>query len=234
MRIVADHSVREIPSGATGANEKDAHMVDVVPGRDFSPESYADLRLVEEGDRCPRCPGSMRFSRGIEVGHVFRLGTKYSEALSATYLDRGGKEKPVVMGCYGIGVGRTAAAAIEQHHDADGIIWPISIAPFEVCVLPVNMKNGKLVREAERAGEELAARGLEVLFDDREERPGIKFKDADLAGIPLRVTFGEKNFEAGFAEIRDRRTGKTERVGIPEVADRVCAAVEEKRKECSP
>jgi prolyl-tRNA synthetase len=234
VRILADHSVRNIPSGATGANEKDAHLVDVIPGRDFSPESYADLRLVEEGDRCPRCPGSLRFSRGIEVGHVFRLGTKYSKALSATYLDSGGKEKPVVMGCYGIGVGRTAAAAIEQHHDADGIIWPISIAPFEVCVLPVNMKNDELGKEAERVGEELSARGLEVLFDDREERPGIKFKDADLAGIPLRVTFGEKNFEAGFAEIRDRRTGKTERVEISGVVHRVCDAVEEKRKECAP
>ena len=234
VRILADHSVRKIPSGATGANEKDAHLVDVVPGRDFSPESYADLRLVEEGDRCPRCPGSLRFSRGIEVGHVFRLGTKYSKALSATYLDSGGKEKPVVMGCYGIGVGRTAAAAIEQHHDADGIIWPISISPFEVCVLPVSMKNDKLVKEAERVGEELSAGRLEVLFDDREERPGIKFKDADLVGIPLRVTFGEKNFEAGFAEIRDRRTGKTERVEISGVVDRVCAAVEEKRKECAP
>ena len=234
VRILADHSVRKIPSGATGANEKDAHLVDVVPGRDFSPESYADMRLVEEGDRCPRCPGFLRFSRGIEVGHVFRLGTKYSKALSATYLDAGGKEKPVVMGCYGIGVGRTAAAAIEQHHDADGIIWPISIAPFEVCVLPVNMKNDKLGKEAERVGEELSARGLEVLFDDREERPGIKFKDADLVGIPMRVTFGEKNFEASFAEIRDRRTGKTERVEISGVVDRVCAAVEEKRKECAP
>ncbi|MGZ8441040.1 MAG: proline--tRNA ligase [Candidatus Deferrimicrobiaceae bacterium] len=234
LRILADHSVREIPSGATGANEKDAHLVDVVPGRDFSPEGYADLRIVEEGDRCPRCPGSLRFSRGIEVGHVFRLGTKYSKALSATYLDAGGKEKPVVMGCYGIGVGRTAAAAIEQHHDADGIIWPISIAPFEVCVLPVNMKNDELGKEAERVGEELSARGLEVLFDDREERPGIKFKDADLVGIPLRVTFGEKNFEAGFAEIRDRRTGMTERVEISEVVHRVCDVVEEKRKECAP
>ena len=234
VRILADHSVRKISSGATGANEKDAHLVDVVPGRDFTPESYADLRLVEEGDRCPRCPGSLRFSRGIEVGHVFRLGTKYSKALSAAYLDAGGKERPIVMGCYGIGVGRTAAAAIEQHHDADGIIWPISIAPFEVCVLPVNMKKDELVREAERVGEELAARGLEVLYDDREERPGIKFKDADLVGIPLRITFGEKNFEAGFAEIRDRRTGETERVVISGVVDRVFAAVEEKRKECAP
>ena len=233
-RVLADQSVRGIASGATGANEKDAHLVDVVPGRDFLPESYADLRLVEEGDRCPRCSGPIRFSRGIEVGHVFRLGTKYSVALSATYLDAFGKEQPIVMGCYGIGVGRTAAAAIEQHHDDDGIVWPISIAPFEACVLPVNTKNDGLVKEAERVGEELSARGIEVLFDDRDERAGIKFKDADLVGIPLRVTFGEKNYEAGCAEIRDRKTGRTDRVEISEVVARVCTAAQEKKKECAP
>ena len=234
VRLLADHSVRRIASGATGANERDVHLVDVVPGRDFRPEAYADVRLVEEGDHCPRCPGSLRISRGIEVGHVFRLGTKYSKSLSATYLDAGGKEQWIVMGCYGIGVGRTAAAAIEQHHDQDGIRWPISIAPFEVCVLPLNMKNGGLRNEAERAAEELSGEGIEVLFDDREERPGIKFKDADLAGIPLRVTFGEKNYEAGFAEIRDRKTGETERVPLAGITRRVCAAVEGKRKECIP
>jgi prolyl-tRNA synthetase len=234
VRLLADHSVREIVSGATGANEQDAHLVDVVPGRDFRPEAYADMRLVEEGDRCPRCPGNLCSSRGIEVGHVFQLGTKYSRSLSATYLDAGGKDQLIVMGCYGIGVGRTAAAAIEQHHDQDGIRWPISIAPFEVCVLPVNMKNAGLVEKAKRVGGELSMRGIETLIDDRDERPGIKFKDADLVGIPVRVTFGEKNFEAGYAEIRDRKTGKTDRVGISAVVERVCAAVEEKRKECTP
>ncbi len=234
VRVLADHSVRGIACGATGANEKDAHLVDVVPGRDFQPEAYADLRLVEEGDRCPRCPGPLRFSRGIEVGHVFRLGTKYSKSLSATYLDAGGKERMIVMGCYGIGVGRTAAAAIEQHHDPDGIQWPVSIAPFEVCVLPVTMKNAALVKEAERVAEDLSGKGIEVLFDDRDERPGIKFKDADLVGIPLRVTFGEKNYEAGYAEIRDRKKGETVRVGISAIADRVCAELDLKRKECAP
>jgi prolyl-tRNA synthetase len=233
MRLLADHSVRGIPAGATGANEKDAHLVDVVPGRDFTPESYADLRLVAEGDRCPSCGGALRFSRGIEVGHVFRLGTKYSEALSATYLDAEGKERPIVMGCYGIGVGRTAAAAIEQHNDADGIVWPVSIAPFETVVVPVNMKQEGLVREAERISEELSAGGIDVLLDDRDERPGIKFKDADLCGIPLRVTLGEKNFAAGFAELRDRRTGETERVERSRIVETAAAAVEAMRKECS-
>jgi len=234
VRVLADYSVRGIGSGATGANDADAHLVDVVPGRDFEPEVYADLRMITEQDRCPRCGDRLRFSRGIEVGHVFRLGTKYSRALSATYLDSDGKEKTIVMGCYGIGVGRTAAAAIEQNHDEDGIIWPVSIAPFEVCVLPLNMKREELVREAERVGLELSARGIEVLFDDREERPGIKFKDADLVGIPFRVTYGEKNFQAGYAEIRDRRTGDTDRVELAELADRAEAMLERKRKECEP
>ena len=233
LRLLADHSVRTIPSGATGANERDAHLVDVVPERDFSPEAYADLRLVTEEDRCPRCGGGLRFSRGIEVGHVFRLGTKYSKALSASYLDAGGKERPVVMGCYGIGVGRTAAAAIEQHNDADGIVWPISIAPFEVSVVPVNFKHEGIARESVRVAEDLSARGIEVLLDDRDERPGIKFKDADLCGIPLRVTFGEKNFTAGFAEVRDRRAGETARVEISRLTETVRAAVEAKRKECA-
>ncbi|MCL5884589.1 MAG: proline--tRNA ligase [Deltaproteobacteria bacterium] len=234
MRVLADHAVRGIAAGATGANEKDAHLVDVVPGRDFVPEAYADLRLVAPGDRCPRCAGSLRFSRGIEVGHVFRLGTKYSKAMSATCLDREGKEQVIVMGCYGIGVGRTASAAIEQNHDADGIIWPVSIAPFEVVVIPVTMKHAGIVAAAERLGDALTDRGVEVLLDDRDERPGIKFKDADLAGIPLRVTFGEKNFDAGFAEVRDRKTGETRRVEVAGVAEAVMAALEAKRKECEP
>jgi prolyl-tRNA synthetase len=234
MRLLADHSVRAIGEGATGANEKDAHLVGVVPGRDFTPEVYADLRLVTEGDGCPRCAGELRFSRGIEVGHVFRLGTKYSQALKATYLDAGGKERVIVMGCYGIGVGRTAAAAIEQHNDPDGIVWPVSIAPFEVAVVPVNMKKEGLVRAAETLCESLTGRGIEVLLDDRDERPGIKFKDADLCGIPVRVTLGEKNFEAGYAELRDRRSTETLRVEIAAMADAVAAAVEGKRKECAP
>ncbi len=234
MRVLADISVRAIASGATGANEKDHHLVDVVPGRDFAPESYADLRLVAVGDRCPRCGNELRFSRGIEVGHVFRLGTKYSKALSAVCLDAAGREHPLVMGCYGIGVGRTAAAAIEQHNDGDGIVWPVSIAPFEVCVVPVNMKQEGLAGEAEKFAEALSEKGVEVLFDDRDERPGIKFKDADLCGIPLRATFGEKNFAAGFAELRDRKTGVTERVEIPRLLDAALAALEGKRKECAP
>jgi prolyl-tRNA synthetase len=234
VRTIADYSVRSIASGATGANEKDAHLVDVVPGRDFIPEGYADLRVVREGDRCPRCGGTLRFSRGIEVGHVFRLGTKYSEAMRAVYLDEGGKERVAVMGCFGIGVGRTAAAAIEQNHDDDGIVWPISIAPFEVAVIPVNVKQAGVVAAAERVAADLDGRGVEVFLDDREERPGIKFKDADLTGIPVRVTLGEKNVAAGFGEIRDRKTGETLRIPLAELANGAFALVERKKAECVP
>jgi prolyl-tRNA synthetase len=234
VRTIADHSVRAIAAGATGANEKDAHLVDVVPGRDFVPEAYADLRSVSGKDPCPRCGAALRFSRGIEVGHVFRLGTKYSEAMRATYLDPEGKERVMVMGCYGIGVGRTAAAAIEQNHDGDGIVWPISIAPFEVSVIPVNVKNRDVVDAAESVGNELSARGVEVLLDDREERPGIKFKDADLAGIPVRVTLGEKNVAAGFGEVRDRKSGETRRVELPSLVAETLALVTRKKAECAP
>lgn len=234
VRTIADHSVRSIASGATGANEKDVHLVDVVPGRDFVPEAYADLRVVREGDPCPRCGGTLRFSRGIEVGHVFRLGTKYSDAMRAVYLDEGGKERVAVMGCYGIGVGRTAAAAIEQNHDDDGIVWPISIAPFEVAVIPVNMKQADVAAAAERVAADLDARGVEVFLDDREERPGIKFKDADLTGIPVRITLGEKNVAAGFGEIRDRKTGETLRIPLTDLANEAFDLVERKKSECTP
>jgi prolyl-tRNA synthetase len=232
VRILADHSVAAIAAGATGANEKDFHLVDVVPGRDFQPESWADLRSAAEGDRCPRCGGELRFSRGIEVGHVFRLGTKYSEKLAANFLDAEGKEKPLVMGCYGIGVGRTAAAAIEQNHDGDGIVWPISIAPFEVYVIAVNVSHEGIAAECERLAEALTALGYEVLYDDRVERPGIKFKDADLIGVPVRIVLGEKNFAEGFAELRDRKTGETERIALAEVVGRAAALLEQKKKEC--
>ncbi len=233
VRTIADHSVRSIASGATGANERDAHLVDVVPGRDFAPEAYADLRVVREGDRCPRCDGELRLSRGIEVGHVFRLGTKYSEAMRAVCLDADGKEQVIAMGCYGIGVGRTAAASIEQNHDDDGIIWPISIAPFEVTIIPVNVKNAAVAAAAETLATDLDAAGVEVLLDDREERPGIKFKDADLVGIPVRVTLGEKNVAAGFGELRDRKTGETVRVELSMLAEAVLKMVARKKAECS-
>ncbi len=205
IRIIADHSVKGAVNGVAGANEADAHLVNVNAGRDFLP-SYADLRLARTGDGCPRCGrGSLAISRGIEVGHIFKLGVKYSTAMNATFLDEQGRVRPVIMGCYGIGIGRTAAAAIEQNHDASGIIWPKSISPFDCMVVSVNVKDSDTVKAAEAIYAELEGLGVETLLDDRDQRAGVKFKDADLIGIPVRVTIGERNLKQGLVEIKERR-----------------------------
>lgn len=205
--IVVDATVMAMYNAVAGANEADAHYVNVTPTRDFKDVTVADIRLVAGGDPCPRCGAPLRMTRGIEAGQVFTLGTKYSEALGATFLDENGKEKPLVMGCYGIGVSRTMAAAIEQSSDADGIIWPRAIAPFEVVVVPVNAKVPEQLALAEKLYREMKAAGIDVLLDDRRERAGVKFKDADLIGYPLRVTVGPKAVEEGKVEVRVRRTG---------------------------
>ena len=206
--IVVDATVMAMYNAVAGANEADVHYVNVTPTRDFKDVTVADIRLVEAGDPCPRCGSSLRMTRGIEAGQVFTLGTKYSEALGATFLDENGKEKPLVMGCYGIGVSRTMAAAIEQSNDADGIIWPRAIAPFEVVVVPVNAKVPEQFALAEKFYTEMKAAGIDVLLDDRRERAGVKFKDADLIGYPLRVTVGPKAIEEDKVEVRVRRTGE--------------------------
>ena len=207
-KIVVDATVMEMVNAVAGANEADAHYKNVTSKRDFGEPIVTDIRLVQEGDPCPRCGAPLKMTRGIEAGQVFMLGTKYSEALHATFLDESGKEKPLVMGCYGIGVGRTMAAAIEQNNDKDGIIWPKSIAPFEVVVVPVNAKVPEQLELAEKIYGELKAVGVDVLLDDRKERAGVKFKDCDLIGYPLRVTVGPKAVEEGAVELRVRRTGE--------------------------
>ena len=201
----------EMANAVAGANEPDAHYKNVTPKRDFNAAEpiVTDIRLVQEGDPCPRCGAPLKMTRGIEAGQVFMLGTKYSEALHATFLDESGKEKPLVMGCYGIGVGRTMAAAIEQNNDKDGIIWPRAIAPFEVVVVPVNAKVPEQLDLAETIYGELKAAGVDVLLDDRKERAGVKFKDCDLIGYPLRITVGPKAVEEGTIELRVRKTGET-------------------------
>ena len=208
-KIVADATVMEMVNAVAGANEADAHYKNVTPKRDFGEVIVTDIRLVQEGDPCPRCGAPLKMTRGIEAGQVFMLGTKYSEALHATFLDESGKEKPLVMGCYGIGVGRTMAAAIEQNNDKDGIIWPRAIAPFEVVVVPVNAKVPEQLELAEKIYGELKAAGVDVLLDDRKERAGVKFKDCDLIGYPLRITVGPKAVEEGTIELRVRKTGET-------------------------
>ena len=208
-KIVVDSTVMEMVNAVAGANKVDTHYKNVTPKRDFGEPIVTDIRLVQEGDPCPRCGAPLKMTRGIEAGQVFMLGTKYSEALHATFLDENGKEKPLVMGCYGIGVGRTMAAAIEQNNDKDGIIWPKAIAPFEVVVVPVNAKVPEQLEMAEKIYSELKAVGIDVLLDDRKERAGVKFKDCDLIGYPLRVTVGPKAIEEGTVELRIRKTGET-------------------------
>lgn len=206
--ILVDSTVMKMRNAVSGANEVDFHYRNVNPERDFKEARVADLRLVRDGDPCPRCGAPMKMTRGIEAGQVFTLGTKYSAAMGATFLDEQGKEKPLVMGCYGIGVGRTMAAAIEQHNDANGIIWPPSIAPFEVVVVPVQAKNAEQLRYAETIYEELKKSGVDALLDDRTERAGVKFKDCDLIGYPVRITIGPKTLEEGDIEVKVRKSGE--------------------------
>jgi prolyl-tRNA synthetase len=206
--MIADLDIQKMANFVTGANEKDAHLVNVNLMRDFEVNQFVDIRKFSPGDHCPLCGEETRMDKGIEVGHTFKLGTKYSKAMGATYLDDQGKEKEIIMGCYGIGLGRTVAAAIEQSCDQNGIMFPMPITPFQVLILPVNMKIDLLRETAEQLYQNLLAIEAEVLYDDREETPGVKFKDADLIGIPLRVTLGEKNLKRGLVEIKKRRTGE--------------------------
>jgi prolyl-tRNA synthetase len=223
-RIVADREVAAGANWVVGANEEGFHLTGVNVGRDFEPDQVADLRLVEPGDPCPRCGEAMVGRRGIEVGQVFQLGTKYSEALGARYLDETGRERPVVMGCYGIGVTRTVAAAIEQRHDANGIVWPYSIAPYHVTVVPVGVGDDPTAAAARQLYALLGRRGVEVVLDDRDERPGVKFKDADLFGFPLRVTVG-RSLGDGKVELTERATRATQLVGLEEAPDEICRRI---------
>jgi prolyl-tRNA synthetase len=220
LKKVADHSVRDIVNGVTGANEKDVHYINVNHERDYTVDLFEDIRFAVEGDPCPHCDGSLKTSRGIEVGHIFKLGTKYSDAMGATFLNENGQDETIVMGCYGIGVGRTVAAAIEQNHDERGIIWPIAIAPFQVLILLVNPNNTAIRETGDKLNKELADSGVEVMLDDRDERPGVKFFDADLIGFPFRVTIGPKALEQGFVELKERSSEKIEKLKV-EAATRI-------------
>ncbi len=206
--VVVDASVMKMHNVCCGANKEGYHFINVNPNRDFTPTYVADIRLIQEGDPCPHCGGEVSKTRGIEVGQVFKLFTKYSSALKATYLDENGKEKPMLMGCYGVGVSRTMAAAIEQNYDENGIIWPIEIAPYHVLVVPVNTKDASSMAKAEEIYSQLQKAGLEVVIDDRNERPGVKFKDADLIGYPLRLVVGPKTLAEGKLEVKLRKTGE--------------------------
>jgi len=206
--VVVDQSVMKMHNFCCGANKEGFHYLNVNPGRDFTPTFVADIRLIQEGDACPHCGGKVSKARGIEVGQVFKLFTKYSEALKATYLDESGKPKPMQMGCYGVGVSRTMAAAVEQYNDENGIIWPAAIAPYHVLVVPVNNKDQESLHKAEEIYTQLQKAGVEVIIDDRNERPGVKFKDADLIGYPIRIVVGPKTISTGSLEVKIRKTGE--------------------------
>jgi prolyl-tRNA synthetase len=220
LPLYADYDLLLMRDFVTGANEEDAHLIGVNLS-DIPIRAFFDLKVTREGDPCPACGASLSSQKGIEVGHIFKLGTTYSEAMGARYLDREGKERPIVMGCYGIGLGRTIAAAIEQNHDEDGMKLPLPLAPFEALVLPVNTGNADVVRAAELIYGQLLTHGIDCVIDDRQERPGVKFKDADLIGVPLRVTIGERGLKEGTVEIRHRRDGIVERVRTENAAQKV-------------
>ncbi len=219
--VVVDATVMEMKNAVCGANEQDYHYKNANPKRDFGEVIVADIRLIQEGDPCPHCGAPVKMTHGIEVGQVFKLGTKYSEALGAKFLDENGKEKPLIMGCYGIGVSRTMAAAIEQFHDEHGIIWPRAIAPFEAIIVPINAKDEAQMEVAEKLYAQMKQLGIDVLLDDRKERAGVKFKDADLIGYPVRITVSPKLLADDNVEIKIRRNGATSEVKIEKCADAV-------------
>lgn len=209
VTVIADSTVKNMVNAIYGANQLDHHYTNVNYGRDWEADIVTDVRLIQEGDPCPHCGMPVKAARGIEVGQVFKLFTKYSQALKATFLDENGKEKPMVMGCYGVGVSRTMAAAIEQNHDDNGIIWAAAIAPYHAVIVPINSKNADQMALAEQLYEALGKSGVECVLDDRKERAGVKFKDADLIGYPLKITVGPKALEENQIEVKVRKTGET-------------------------
>jgi prolyl-tRNA synthetase len=219
IRLLADFSVKTVGRAVVGANEADHHLINVVPGRDFAITEYHDLAVARAGDPCPKCGTGFEINRGIEVGHVFKLGTKYSKSMNATYLDKDGKEQLIIMGCYGIGPARTLAASIEQNHDDNGIIWPLPLAPYEVIILPLQMQDEAVAKAAEDLYQAMNDAGLEALLDDRNERAGIKFKDADLIGIPFRLAVSRKTLAEGKVEFKERSGSSVELIDISAAPD---------------
>ena len=224
-RVLADQEVATMSDFGLGANEANYHLTGANHGRDFQVEAFVDLRQATGGDSCPRCDGKLEAWRGIEVGHVFKLGTKYSDSMHAVVLDDQGKERTLIMGCYGIGVGRAAAASIEQNHDENGIVWPMPLAPFQVIVTMLNPNDEAVFAAGEALYQELLEQGIEVLLDDRDERPGSKFKDADLLGIPLRINVGARGLKEQSFEVQERRSGERTLLPIEGACAKIVAQV---------
>lgn len=228
FKIVVDESVMTMQNACGGANKVDAHYININPTRDFNVDDIivAPIRLITPEDLCPNCGGKLNLAKGIEVGQVFKLGTKYSESMNGTFLNQDGRPNPYVMGCYGIGVSRTLAAAIEQSHDEDGIIWPVAIAPFEVDIVPINAKDEALMNVSQEIYAELQQAGVDVLLDDRKDRAGVKFKDADLIGYPVRITVSKNTLESNAVELKVRKTGEVLEVAMVDVASTVKSILE--------
>ena len=227
---IADHDVAIIAPAITGANEKDAHLTGVIPGTHFELTETFDLRNAEAGDSCPKCDGTLEIVHGIEVGHVFKLGTKYSVSMDATFVDANEESHPIIMGCYGIGVTRVVAAIVETCHDAGGIIWPLSVAPYSVQIIPLNVTDDAVMNVANDIYEKLSDSGIDVLMDDRDQRPGFKFKDADLIGIPLRITVGGKGLAEGITEVKWRTDTDAKKIPIADTVGFIKNLIAEKMK----
>lgn len=229
VKVYADETLKSSEWWAVGANEQDFHYIHAKRGRDFEISNWADLITAKEGDLCPHCGAPLKIARGIEVGQVFQLGTKYSETMGATFTDEDGTEKPFQMGCYGIGVGRTLQAIVEQHHDEHGIIWPVSVAPYEVEIVPLDTHDELVWPIAKKLAGELVERGIEVIVDDRKERPGVKFNEADLFGFPYQVVCGKRGIKNGVVEIKERATGERQEIAIDDAVDELVEAIVSKR-----
>lgn len=226
VKLLVDKEVAAMKNFVVGGNEKNFHMINVNIGRDFEAAEVADLRQISPEDPCPLCGGKLNLREGIEVGHVFKLGTGYSESMNAVYQNKDGKDQYMVMGCYGIGVSRIVAAAIEQNHDENGMIFPMPLAPMQVILLNLGLKDAQITEAAESLYKEMQAKGVEVLLDDRDERPGFKFKDADLLGIPLRITVGKSLTKDGVVELRHRKDGTTEELAPEKITERVLEIIQ--------
>ena len=226
--VIADRSLQNDVSWGIGANENDYHFIGAMPGRDFEVDTWTDLVIARPGDGCPECGATLQGTRGIEVSQVFQLGTKYSKAMGATFTDEDGEERPFIMGCYGVGVSRSMAAVIEQHNDENGIVWPMSIAPLEVAIIPLGLED-EVFGPAEKIWNELADAGIEVVLDDRDERAGVKFADNDLIGFPYQVVVGKRGLAEDSIEFKDRRTGEKELLPLDSAIEHIVALVTEQR-----
>lgn len=230
VKVVADISLKNLNSWVLGANELDYHYVGAKPGKDFEISEFKDLALAQEGDICPKCGQKLSTARGIEVSQIFKLGTKYSEALHSSFVDENGEEKPFVMGCYGIGVSRSLAAIIEQHHDEYGIIWPVNVAPYEISVIPLQLDDELIWPLAQKLAQDLTNAGIEVVLDDRDERAGVKFADNDLMGFPYQLVLGKRNVEQGKVELKERKTGEKQLLDIDEAVRVISDRIKGERK----